>query len=133
MSCTPQALPAVVLANFQKQFPSAVVIRWKMDARQTTAQYFVASFKIGITNWQVTYDKDGRCTMKMKDMLFEDLPQNIKDKLIKEFAGYSVRKPQYFEYLGADPYYSLTLFKAGQVMNLRLKASDASVIAERKQ
>ena len=104
-----------------------------MDAAHALPESFIASFKLGITNCQATYDKDGRCILKVKEVLFEDLPQQIKDKLIKDFAGYSVRKPQYFEVPATAPYYSLTLLKGAQAMNIKLKASDASLIVDGKQ
>lgn len=81
------AVPSLIINNFNKQFPRASDVEWKMENDIYKVEFEVGLFKNDHTVW---YDSYGNTMMHKAEISKRDLPKAINSTISTEFKGHRV-------------------------------------------
>lgn len=95
------AIPSVVTNAFAKQFPKANDVDWEKKG-----DLYEVEFETGLTNreHEILMDAGGKLVYHKQDIDESELPQAVKESVVKEFAGFSVGEIEKIESEGATTY-----------------------------
>lgn len=79
-------IPAVILNQFNSQFPKATDVEWEMDGSNYTVEFEL--------NWnidhEVWYNTEGKIVKHKEDISSSDLPKVVNERIQTDFSGYSI-------------------------------------------
>jgi hypothetical protein len=79
------SVPQVVLAALQSKFPAVSNAKWKLKD-----DLYKAEFKIEKRGHDLWIDKSGTIKKHKEDFPKSSLPEGIRERIKKEFAGYNI-------------------------------------------
>lgn len=84
----PQAqVPSLIVHQFQKDFPKASDIEWKLKGELYKVEFETGFFGTDHDAW---YDKTGKLVKHKEEISKSDLPTVIQDKITATFAGFRI-------------------------------------------
>ncbi|WBL26734.1 PepSY-like domain-containing protein [Zunongwangia sp. HGR-M22] len=79
-------VPSVIVNEFNKSFPAARDVEWKLEANQYNVE-----FELDRDNdHELSYNKQGKLVKHKEDIAEKDLPNSVIEKIKSEFNGYSI-------------------------------------------
>ena len=99
-------VPAVVLSNFKKQFPTAVKPQWEMEEAD-----FEVGFKNNGTEFSAKYDKQGIWLSTEQEIKNSELPSVVKQAVEKEFPKAEIEETEKVTYPNNKTDYELEIEK----------------------
>ena len=79
-------VPSIILNQFNRQFPKATDIEWKLDGHQ-----YQVEFEIGWNlDHEIWYDPEGNIVKHKEDVAAEELSKAVVQKIDSEFKGYTL-------------------------------------------
>lgn len=86
-------VPSAVKESFSKQFPTAINVKWSMEAENEYEAEYEANDQKQASN----YDGSGKWLVTETEISESNLPDTVKSALANEFEGYKIIKAEKVE------------------------------------